>query len=427
MKDKELFAKILDIHHPWIVREVALHLEEGEVIVYVHWDPLVGLTCPRCKADVPGYDTRERSWRHLNTCEYRTILVAEVPRCNCSTDGVHQIPVPWGEAGSRFTAKFEAFAIDWLKETSISAVGRNLSLSWDQLDGIMQRAVKRGLERRGAVYPENIGVDETSFRKRHNYVTVVQDQATSNVLFIGDDRTKNTLDEYYESLKETAKDGDPPLSEGMVNKHLTKIKSISMDMSIAYIQSTLEHVPDARHKIAFDRFHIAQYLGKAVDKVRSQEHKELSKEKNDTLKGTKFVWLQNPKNMKPATRASLAELRDSALRTARAWAIKEFAASLWVYVSRTWAEKAWRRWLSWALRCRLIPMVKAAKTIRNHLWGILNAIILGVTNAGSESLNAKIQKLKKWACGYRNKKRFKTAIMFHFGGLDLYPPGIERL
>ena len=98
--------------------------------------------------------------------------------------------------------------------------------------------------------------------------------------------------------------------------------------------------------------------------------------------------------------------------------------TLWNYVSRTWATKAWKRWLSWAQRCRLKPMTKVAKTIKRHLWGIINAIVLKVTNAGAESLNAKIQKLKRWACGYRNRERFRTAIMFHLGGLDLYPAGI---
>ncbi len=101
--------------------------------------------------------------------------------------------------------------------------------------------------------------------------------------------------------------------------------------------------------------------------------------------------------------------------------------TLWSYVRHGWAQRAWMRWLSWAQRCRLDPMAKVARTIRNHLWGVINAIVLKVTNAGSESLIAKDQKLKKWACGYRNQERFKTAIMFHFGVLDLYPAGLSRL
>ena len=120
-------------------------------------------------------------------------------------------------------------------------------------------------------------------------------------------------------------------------------------------------------------------------------------------------------------RANFDELKASTLRVARAWAIKETARGLWGYVRRGWALKAWRRWLAWAFRSQLAPMRKAARVIKNNLWGILNAVVLKVTNATSESLNAKIQWVKKNACGFRNRERFRTAIYFHCGGLDLYP------
>ena len=411
MRDKDLYAQILGIQHPWMVREVALNLDGGEVVVHVQHDPQVRLTCPECGSEAPGYDNRERRWRHLDTCQYRTILAADVPRCRCTEHGVHQVSVPWGEPGSRFTALFEALVIDWLKETSISAVGRNLDLSWDQIDGIMQRAVKRGLARRQKAFPQWLGVDETSFRKRHDYVTVVQDQGSGDVLHVGAGRGRDGLDAFYEGLDE---------------EQLAGIASVAMDMHQPYIQSTLEFVPEAEQKIAFDKFHVAKHLGDAVDKVRRREHKELQLAGDETLKGTKYVWLQNPENMKAKTAAVLEGLRDLALRTARAWALKEFAMTLWVYVRRGWAQRAWKQWLSWAQRCRLEPMVKVARTIRAHLWGIINAIVLKATTADNESLNARIQKLKNWACGFRNRNRFKTAILFHYGGLDLYPAGVSR-
>ncbi len=411
MRDKDLYAQILGLQHPWNVREVALSLEEGEVVIHVHHDPQVPLICPDCSSEVPGYDTRKRRWRHLDTCQYRTILAAEIPRYNCPKHGVHQITVPWSDPGSRFTALFEALVIDWLKVTSMSAVGRNIGLSWDQVDGIIQRAVERGLERRDKLYPKRIGVDETSFKKRHKYVTVVQDQDSGDVLHVSDGRGHKSLDEFYDGLDEDQLEG---------------IESVAMDMHQPYIRSTRDHVPDANRKIAFARFHVAKHLNEAVDKVRRREHKELQAAKDSTLKGTKYAWLQNIENMKPKTLAVLDALRDSSLRTAKAWAIKEYARDLWDYVSRGWASRAWKAWLSWAQRCRLEPMVKAAKTIKNHLWGILNAIYLFVSNAGSESVNAKIQKLKAWSCGFRNQERFKTAIMFHLGGLDLYPEAMIR-
>ena len=163
MRDKDLYAQILGIQRPWVVREVDLDLDGGEVCIHVCYDPQSCLRCPECGAEVPGYDTRERRWRHLDTCQYKTIVVADIPRCRCSEHGVRQVDVPWAEPGSRFTVLFEALVIDWLRETSMAAVSRRLGVSWDQIDGVMSRAVKRGLERREETSPKHIGVDETSF------------------------------------------------------------------------------------------------------------------------------------------------------------------------------------------------------------------------------------------------------------------------
>lgn len=123
------------------------------------------LECPECGADCPGYDTREKRWRHLDTCQYHTIIVAKLPRVECPEHGVRQVQVPWAEPGSRFTALYEALVIDWLHETSISGVAGLLGLSWEQVDGIMKRAVDRGLERRETHLPSHICVDEKSFKK----------------------------------------------------------------------------------------------------------------------------------------------------------------------------------------------------------------------------------------------------------------------
>lgn len=208
---------------------------------------------------------------------------------------------------------------------------------------------------------------------------------------------------------------------------LQAIESVSMDMWPAFINATLESVPGAQEKIAFDKFHVAKYLGEAVDKVRRQEHKVPVAEDREDLEGSKYDWLYNQANMTPERRRDFRVLRDSALKTARAWAIKELAMSLWGYVSKTWALKAWKRWLSWAMRCpRLEPMKKVAKTIKEHLWGILNAIVLKVSNGPAEGLNSRIKALEVTGRGFRNKQRFANAIYFHLGGLDLYPAGISH-
>ncbi len=228
---------------------------------------------------------------------------------------------------------------------------------------------------------------------------------------MGQDRRKSDLKAWYESLSEAQR---------------SAIESVSMDMWPAFINATLESLPYAENKIAFDKFHVAKYLGDAVDKVRRQEHKALMAQGYEDLKGSKYDWLYNPSNMPRKQQAQFKVLRDSALKTARAWAIKELAMSLWHYVSKTWARKGWKQWLSWAVRSRLEPIKKVAKTIKAHLWGILNAIVLKVSNGPAEGLNSRIKMIKVRSRGFRNKERFANAIYFHLGGLDLYPERVIR-
>lgn len=409
MRDKELYAQILGITPPWIVREVELALPAGEVIVHLDLDSSFNLTCPVCGEASPGYDTRPRRWRHLDTCQYRTVIAADVPRVECSEHGVHQIAVPWAEPGGRFTALFEALAIDWMKETSLSGACRLLGVSWDEAAGIQKRAVKRGLARREQVPLKRIGIDETSFQKRHEYVTLVSNEE-GDVVYVADDRRRESLDGFYETLSK---------------EELAGLESVSLDMWPAYITSTLKYVPGAEEKIAFDKFHVAKHLGDAVDKVRRREHRALTEQGRGDLTGTKYLWLRNPEKMSPGQWSQMKALRQSTLRTAEAWSVKELAMSLWNYSSRSWARKAWQRCIFWAKETGLWPVIEVAGMLERHLEGILNAIVLGATNGRAEGINSRVQWIKKMACGFRNRERFRHAILFHLGGLDLYPASVK--
>lgn len=406
MRDTDLYSQILGIAAPWSVALVELDTPKQTVTVHVRIDSTVALNCPGCGKPSPRYDRRQRQWRHLDTMQFQTILQADMPRVECPEHGVLQVRAPWSEEGSGFTALFEALVIDWLKAASVATVASYLGLGWKAVDGIMQRAVRRGLARRATSSPEHISVDETSFQRRHEYVTVVTDQSSGTVLHVADNRTAKSLAGFFEGLQKPQREA---------------IRSVSMDMWPAYISTVREYVPDADERICFDKFPVAKYLGDAVDRVRRQEHRMLSAEGDDRLKKTRYRWLENPDRMSLKHWRAFEHLRSSALKTARAWAIKERAMCLWHYQSRTWATKQWKRWLSWAHRSRLEPVRKVATTIKTHLWGIINAIVLQRTNAAAESMNSRIQRVKARACGFRNRARFRTAIMFHLGGLDLYP------
>ena len=407
MQDHQLYQRILGIEAPWQVERVDLKLKDGEVHVYLAHEDNREWACAECGARCPLYDHQpERQWRHLDTCQYRTILHAEPPRSQCPEHGVRVVKLPWAEASSRFTALFEGLAIEWLKHASQKAVGEQLRLSWDEIHGIMERAVERGLARRQAEEIPHLGVDEKAFRKGHKYLTLVNDLTRSRVLYVAEDREQSSLDGFWSTI--TA-------------EQQASIQAVALDMWDPYVASLRGHLPEAEEKMVFDKFHIAKHLGEAVDRVRRKEHKVLKAEGDERLQGTKYDWLRNPASMEKEQRREFAELRQSELKTARAWALKETAMDLYDYVYEKPARKHFHWWYNWAVRSRLQPMKEVAGMLKRRFENIITYLRHRITNAASESLNAKIQWIKYTARGFRNKQNFINAIYFHCGGLDLAP------
>lgn len=413
MDDRKLYAAILGLTAPWGVEKVELRLDQGEVHIWVSLPPNELWVCPECHERAPIRDHRERIWRHLDTCQYRTLVHARVPRLECPTHGVKQLAVPWAEAGSRFTALFEALVIDWLRQAPIAAVAKQLRMTWDQAAGIQGRAVRRGLARRQLEPVAHVGIDETSFQRRHEYVTVVSDLDRSRALYVADGRKRESLDEFWSEL---------------TPEQLGSIEAVAMDMWEPYIGSVMAAVPGAESKIVFDKFHVAMHLNEAVDLVRRQEHRRLLELGIDSLKGTKHDWLRNPASFTlGAWRSLLALVRTGTLKTARAWRLKEEFMGIFDYRYPEVAERHYQAWHAWAVRSRLEPIKRVARMIASHWANIKTYFAHRLTNAGAESLNSKIQRVKAMARGYRNRRRFREAIYFHCGGLDLYPSCLQNI
>lgn len=410
MRDIELYSRILGVVSPWVVSNVELDNTNKKVEIEIVHDGSQ-VHCPECGESCTKYGKAPKSWRHLDTCQFMTILTADVPRIECKTHGVLLLKVPWAERNSRFTAMMEALVIDWLKAANISSVASLTNLSWDEVDGILQRSVKRGLSRRKDSLPTQIGVDEKSFARRHDYVTIVSDQSTGHVIHIADDRKADSLTSFYKKFPQ---------------EELASIDTVSMDMHQPYISATRECVPEADEKIAFDKFHVAKHLSEAVDKVRRGENREFMKKGNDVLKNTKYQWLRNGRSLSTEQSRDFEKLKTKAVETSLAWAVKETAMGLWHYVSHPHAKSAWLKWCEWAKETELKPVVRVAHTVERHLGGILNAVVSGANNAQAEGINSIIQWIRYSARGFRNRERFKNAIYFHLGGLDLYPASLSR-
>ena len=407
MQDKQLFAHLLGVESPWQVERVELRLEEGEVHVYLTHPRATRWRCPQCTRRSRLYDHQpERRWRHLDIFQYVTIVHADPPRCRCSEHGVLAVSLPWAEKGSRFAALFERWVIAWLGVASQSAVAEQMRISWDEVHGIMERAVARGLARRSIERLPAIGIDEKAFRKGHNYLTLVYDHEGSRVLYVAEERKEASLAGFWAMLSPEQKDG---------------IEAISMDMWEPFVNSVRANVPGADSKIVFDKYHIASHLGNAVDLVRRQENKLLRLSGDERLIGTKYDWLTNPENFTATAWREFGALRKSDLRTARAWALKESAMRLFDYAYEGAARRHFRSWYNWATHSRLKPIIAVARMLKRRFENVITYLKHPVTNAIAESINSQIQWVKYTARGFRSKVNFVTAIYFHCGGLNLMP------
>lgn len=399
------YRLLLGLDAAWEVQNVDLDLEVKQVVIDLQHSG-GKLCCPECQETCSKFDDApSRQWRHLDTMQFTTIVRARVPRSQCSKCGVKTISVPWAGKHSRFTLMFEAFAIKVLKAASnVKKAAELLGLSWDTTHTLMGRAVDRGLDRREDEPVKYIGIDEKSFGRAQDYVSLMVDIDRSRVLEVAKDRTTESCDQLWSSLSDSQKSG---------------VLAVATDFWRAFSNSTREHAPQA--EIVHDRFHISQYLVEAVDLVRRKENKSLRKEGDDTLVGTRQLWLFNLDNLPKEEQKRLDALQQSAMKTARAWGIKEMFREFWEYRSGAWAKKFFDRWYAWAIRSRLDPIKKVAVMLKKHLAGLLAYFRHTITNARNEGFNSRVQSIKSAARGFRSFENYRIRILFYCGKLDLMP------
>jgi len=401
------YRRLLGLEEPWMVEAVNLDLAAQRVEIRLQAKVNSrALQCTECGKWAALYDhAPERRWRHLDTMQFETVLVARTPRVNCPEHGVKTIEVPWAGKNSRFTLMFEAFAIRVLQasETVKSGAGL-LRLDWHSAHQIMERAVERGLQRRQMETVRLVGIDEKSFGRGQDYVSLMSDLEQSRVLDVVPDRTAEACQELWIRLG---------------SEQSRKVEAVTIDMWEPYLSTTAQAAPQAQ--IVHDKFHVAKHLNDAVDRVRRAENRQLHSEGSDLLSGTKYVWLKNPENWHEADQLKFAALRSSGCKVARAWQLKELFRKFWSSFSSTEAESFFDRWYSWAIRCRLAPVKGVARMLKAHLENLLTYFTYAISNALTEGLNSKIQSLKHAARGFRTFANFRIRILFFCGRLNLYP------
>lgn len=403
MEDRAKFIeKLLGLNADWTVKEVKVDKEINEIDVFVEYRHKQAI-CPITGEMSRIYDLREmRRWRHLNLMQYKTYINCRVPRVINKEGKITTIEVPWSDYSDRYTFLFEAEVIKVLQMTkNQTKTAAFFGITYDMVNRIMKNAVERGLAvRQIDEIPEVIGLDEKSFLRGHDYVTVLTDITGRRVLDLERDRT--------------IKAAEKVLDKTFTAEQMKQIKVVTSDMSDAYLNVGRNKLPQATQ--VADRFHLMQKLGEAVDKTRKQELRH----QKDLLTNSKFALLKRPENLTDKQKITFQAIDKANLRTARVWRAKENFRELFNQPDQAHAIVSLTAWLTDVKTISLYHLTRVAKSFNEKFFPVCNALWNKASNALAERLNGGIQQLKSISRGYRNFDNFRAAILFHYGKLSVY-------
>ncbi|GMO30636.1 MAG: ISL3 family transposase [Termitinemataceae bacterium] len=404
MNEKEFCKKITGVVAPWEISKIETDEAKKRVDVYLDYSKGKG-KCPECNKSVPLYDEREeRVWRHLDSCEYQTYLHCRMPRSNCAEHGIKTMEVPWSTSLSRFTISFERHAIDLLQATkNRSKSAKLLGISWDEINGIMQRGVARGLDRRSSTPIPYLSIDEKSFLSGQSYVSVLSDPVGKRVLDVVEGRDIRAVLTLFGCLN---------------RKQRRAVKAVSMDFWKAFITVVSKILPAHKGR---DKFHIMKYINEAVNSIRASEHKWRAKQKDAILTGTKYLWLKRLENFTDKDKKKWAELNLDQLEVGKAWNLRELFNEFWNCENITSARKFFKSWYYKVTHSGLEPMIKVAEMIKRHFENIITWWRHQISNGYAEGINSVIQEIKTVARGFRNFQNYRTAMLFFLWKIRLVP------
>ncbi len=353
--------------------------------------------------ECPVHDTQERSWQHLNFFEHTCYLHAKVPRIIGKDGKAVQVPVPWARPQSGFTLLFEAFSMCLIEsEMPVNKAATILRVYPQRLWTIFNYWIKRAFKNDDQTSVECIGIDETSRKKGHSYVTINVDLKKKRVIYACKGKDEKAVDALKAHLGEK---GVPP----------GQIKHVSMDMSPAFISGVTRNFPQSA--IVFDRFHIAKMLNEAVDEVRKQESRI-----HKAIKGHKYTFLKNNNNLSSAKLKEKYRLMEAYPALGETVRLRELFNDFWEYKDVEEASGSLAYWCDLTHEHNIGPMIKFANSIKAHWSGVINYVQQKISNGVLEGINSKIQLAKRRARGYRNTTNFINMIYLIAGKLKFdYP------
>ena len=317
--------------------------------------------------------------------------------------------VPWCEPASKspMTTAMVVFLSRWARLLSWWQVAVAFGVSWDSVYRAVAHVVAYGLEHRDLSGIEAIGVDEVAYAKGHKYLTLVYqlNGQRRRLLHISKGRSVKGLLGFFRMLKKAKID------------YAKTIRFVCSDMWKAYLKVIAKKLPKALHIL--DRYHIVANLGKALDQVRAEEARKLGKQGWDVLKRSRWLLLRRRKRLSGKQRFKLKQILQWDLRTVRAYILVEGLQAMWEYRSPGHAGKFLDAWCGQAMRSRLEPVKKVAKSLKKHRELILNWYrAKKLYNSGIvEGMNLQVKLRFRKAFGFRTFDAMETALYHQLGNL----------
>ena len=363
--------------------------------------------CSGCGKLAPGYDTMPtpRRFEFVPLWGIVIVLMYTMRRVNCPRCGVRVELVPWGEGKSTLTTEYTWYLAKWARRMSWKEVSEAMGVSWDRVFEAVKRAVKWGLARRDLDSITSIGVDEVQWHRGHKYQTVVYqiDEDQKRLLWIGPDRKAKTLLRFFRFLGK---------------ERTARLQFICSDMWKAYLKVIAKKAKHAVHIL--DRFHVMQRMNKAMNEVRAAEVKELKRDGYEPhLKGARWLLLKRPENLTEKQAVKLDALLQYYLKSVRSHLMKEDFQRFWEYWSPGWAGRFLDQWCTRAMRSKIEPMKKVARTLREKRELILNWFRAeGRISAGIvEGFNNKLKLITRNSYGFRTQQAYEIALYHNLAAL----------
>ncbi len=407
MRSTSLLRGLISISNTFVTGYSA---EDGALVVRVRpsW------RLPRCsgcgRKCPPGFVvTKDRRWQHLDLAGVRLFLSCDVRRVHCTRCGDLVERFPWApEPRARFTEDLDDHVTYLAQRCDRTAVERATGISWRSVGNCIERAVERRRPADPLAGLQQIGVDELSYRKHHKYLTLVADLVEGRIVWGKEGKDAATLKAFFDELGE---------------ERLLLLETICSDMSGAYISAindVRKQAPDLEH--VYDRFHVQALVSKALVETRREEGRRLrGTDEEQTVKRSRWALLKRPVHLTEAESAKLAEIQKSNRGLYRGYLITAQFRDILDRRQHNVVRALLKRWCGWCSRSRLPAFVKVARTIRDHMDGIVAYIHTRATNGLIEGLNNKARLLTRRAYGFHSAEAALAMIMLCCSGIDIRP------